>query len=702
MSTQQPLTKIGSAIIFISGAYLFFITVVIAPYINVTVFSAVHSTTKFILVSSAGIIASFQLFFLVPRIQRSSSNSLTTIQRVVLGVSLLGSVVSLLWSASVKTSLFGMFMLWEHNVGIYIVYFILFTAWYVYFIVLRSVSLEKTVFHTLMTLACIVTIFYSLGEFYLWQPTTGYISQSVSRISLGFRNPLLAAYFLGMLWSFGAIKTVLSLTEQKKNWQGVFQIISNLLLFSGITFSLILTFTRSAWIAAALGFVLFIGIKLYRDRKAPQTERALLISRQIKLVVAACLLSALVFMIGFLYRKEITLRNSDLTIESQNTLTAIAQSLGQDDQQSALAFYQNAQQYSSAQIRLLEWKWGINTWTGSVKNFLFGTGLDAGFFEMPKFRDKIFNSFPTDSATKPFYVRNLYINTVMQIGIVASVGVFYFLFVGIRKLLNQEELDLPALSVIFAFLFQGLFYYSTQIPTVLFVFALAYVVAAGTQRKMILVRQPTLSEKMLLLAMALGLLAWILPIIKAELSINQYSQGALPVSVDEMAASAKIPINNNVLKRFLVYNYADNVLAQPYLTTLATSKDVDDLRIASDAYYLLAKKNGNVEDVRSSITALQNLLAIDATLPATWDGLGLRYLYIGEFQQATEAFTKAIELKPDYWYSYLHMGEVTRQQCNPKQAIEWYLKAEAYVPSAQTEIIEAQAEVRTPRPECSK
>jgi len=704
MSTQKPLTKVNGAILLLSGAYLFFITLVIAPYLNIALFSSVHTTTKLLLVTSAGCVGLLQLFFLVPRIPRLVLQGVNLRIRLAVIVSLLGLLMSVAFSASPKTSLFGMFTLWEQNVMISLVYLILFAAWYVYFVLLRSLSLEKTVFHTLMTLAVAIAVVYSLGEYFLWEPSTGYTTNSVTRISLGFKNPLLAAYFLGMLWSYSAARflSVLSIVKNQ-SWVRATNAFIQLLLFGGISLALLLTFTRSAWIAAGLTFAVDIGVKIIGDIAAARKKQ--IPGYSIKFVIlqngiAFTILCAIVVSLGYQFRNEIALRNTDLTAESQNTLATIAQSLGKTNQEDALVFYQQAKQYSSMDIRLLEWKWGMKTWSGSLKSILFGTGPDAGFFEMPKYRDPIFNNFPTDAATKPFYVRNLYINFLMQFGLLVTLATIYLVIVLAKKLFPILQTDLVATSILLAFFAQGLFYYSSHIPTVLAIFVFGYLLALASPKEVLLLRNPNVSERFVLLFLVMVLLFWIVPIAQAEFYINRYAQSGLPAKVSEMQTHAQLAINNNVLKRFLVYHYSDTPEAQLYLSELETSNDVDDLRIAGDAYYILARKNESGENAEKSIEILQKLLEIDPTLPATWDGLGLRYLYIGKFVDAKNSFFKAIDLKPDYWYAYLHLGEVSRQQCNPKEALTWYEKAEEFVPSAENEIKEAEKEIKTPRAEC--
>lgn len=289
----------------------------------------------------------------------------------------------------------------------------------------------------------------------------------------------------------------------------------------------------------------------------------------------------------------------------------------------------------------------------------------------------------------------------MQFGLIATAG-FVLLALGVaQKFFHLAVKDWPALALILAFFAQGIFYYPTHLTVVLLVFTLSYLFTTKQQKEHDTpLRFTNTAEKTLLLLLTGGLLLWIIPILKAEFIVSTYTQTALPAPSSEMEQNAKLLINNNVLKRYLVYHYPENALSQKILPALATSSDIDDLRIAADSYYIIARKNNSIDAAQASITVFEKLLAINNTFPSSLDGIGLRHLFVGNFAKAKESFIQAITLKPDYWYAYMHLGEVSRQQCNPKEALEWYTKAEQYIPTAEKEKAEAKQEMTNPRAEC--
>jgi tetratricopeptide (TPR) repeat protein len=608
------------------------------------------------------------------------------------------TILSIATSSSIKTSLFGMFTTWENGFTTQLLLIILSIAWFVFFYTAKQLSLAKVVFETLMTLLVIITIGYGLGEYYLWNNSVTYTSFNVERISLGFKQSLFAAYFIGMLWSFTAAKLLaafIALGKEEKAKKGAIALsIGMLLLFAGISFTLLITFTRSAWIAAACSLVCIVVMSLIKKETTKEYWLALFIS----LVI--------VFVQVYSFRDTIEQRNGDIPVDSQQTLQSIASTIGKTDSAEAMSFYQNAASYSSAQIRVLEWKWGLRTWSGNWKNILVGIGPDTAFFEMPKYRDPVFNEIPSDAAVKPFYVRNLYINFLLERGIIAALLVIIIAILVVSKFARSEtlraRLSIPALAVAIGFATQGIFYYPTLMTSVLLCFTLAYILVEVLPEHVAIISAPTQTEKVLLIIIGIGLSLWIFPLAKAEYILSFYKQAATPYPEATMQEYSTTAINNNVLKRYLVYHYPENSTAKIYLEALSVSNDLDDLRIASDAHYLLARRFNSIDSAKKSIEALQRLATIDGTLPTTWDGLGLRYLYIRDFTNAQKSFEKAMELKPDYWYSYMHMGELSRQICQPKVALEWYKKAEQFIPTAELEIAEANEEIKNPLPQCSK
>jgi len=73
----------------------------------------------------------------------------------------------------------------------------------------------------------------------------------------------------------------------------------------------------------------------------------------------------------------------------------------------------------------------------------------------------------------------------------------------------------------------------------------------------------------------------------------------------------------------------------------------------------------------SRIEEFKKLLEIDSS-ETTFFGLGRAYLDESQFEEATKAFRKAIELKPDYTAVYLLLGEALQNLNRLEEAIQAY------------------------------
>lgn len=75
--------------------------------------------------------------------------------------------------------------------------------------------------------------------------------------------------------------------------------------------------------------------------------------------------------------------------------------------------------------------------------------------------------------------------------------------------------------------------------------------------------------------------------------------------------------------------------------------------------------------VSTRIEEFKKLLEIDPS-EITFFGLGRVYLEEGQYEEAAQAFRKAIELKPDYTAVYLLLGEALQNLNRLEEAIEVY------------------------------
>jgi hypothetical protein len=699
-SERMDLSRTKQLFIIILGILLFFIGIALAAFGNIPGLFAYYTSTKYIALLVSVILALTIIFIAAPslKIKRSFVDSFTG--KVTL-VAIILFAASIILSISPLNSLLGIYTQWEFNLVVYLAYIISFFGFSIMFHVLRESDQHFAIFDLLISLLILGTVIYGLGEYYGWNPQTGYISNYVSRISLGFRNPLYAGFFIGILWNYCFTRILSFWLWKEKSLQRntLVNLIWQYILFASLTYVFTLTFTRSAWIAsAAIALVTTIGIIWIARRQQSATL--------IRTFLLGIVILATVGVNTYILKGPLTQRNEDLFADSNDTIQAISRSVGSVE--NAKGFFQNADKYSSAEIRIMEWAWGISTIFANPKVALIGTGPDAAGYLLPKYRFAEFNNIPTDNFTRPSYIRNTYINILLMHGFLFSIillwGGFKAAVWTIKQIKNasirEKQYILAAAALILSFLAQA-FFYTTMFPIILLVVFAAAFILSGKSEIFTLEYKNKLSllPKVLLGFTGILIATWIGIVTFSEWKLDYLSTLWAPNQGD-LKDTQYIPVNSNIYKRIYSFYFPHNPPTQQYLPSLENSNDIDDLRTASGVLYAQGRVQMDNSKVERSMVILQKLIENDPTAPTHRDELGLRYLYLQDFAKAENEFDAAIQLKKDYWYAYLHKGELLRQMCKPKEAITWYEQAKNYVPQANDEIIEAQNEIDVPREEC--
>lgn len=172
-------------------------------------------------------------------------------------------------------------------------------------------------------------------------------------------------------------------------------------------------------------------------------------------------------------------------------------------------------------------------------------------------------------------------------------------------------------------------------------------------------------------------------------------------------AVSSVEAVNQLQSGRLNHHQAATVIHEEILTSLevlskSANPDQDNLRILASTYYKLVRLDRDTDSGFSTDRYFMQLarqygykaIAEDPSLPVPYDNQALHELYIHNLAEAERLLLKSIELKSDYWFSYLHLGELYRQRCQPTKAMEFYEKAKPYVPLAEGELAEAGVEQR--------
>ncbi len=689
----MDISRTKQLIVIILGILIFFIGILLPLFANIPGLYSYYQTTKYLSLLSATVLGIFILA--ISSAQFSVSHSIFRYKNLLLflGISF---VLSVIFSQSPIDSIIGQYSIWEFNALTFICYSIITLSLSIWLEILRLSDLQKTIIQVTLILTSLSTIIYSLGEYYFWHPQTGYVSEGIQRISLGFRNPLYAGFFISLIVIFTFVQFVGNVTKSipnKKVTPFPFLIILYFLIFSLSTHALILTFTRTSYISTLISILIITVALFIHFRK----QKLVLI--RLSITVLLCAITT--FLSLLLLRNQLLSRNEDIFSDSAQTTASIAGAAGNA---SITSFFSEAQNYSSWYIRLKEWEWGFQTITGSAKTMLFGTGGDAAYLILPEFRDPLFNAFPTDSLTRPNSVRNLYITVILMYGIPFMVAIGISIFIGIRSLLikifasNESTLSLSLFTIIIGFLLNSIFYLPL-FPIITFMLFITAILINNHYRETLKISFPKKNRISFLPLLFLPIIIiWMGIITYSEYRLDQISLYWQPTK-EVMGTSYNIAVNTSVFKRIYTYYFPQDPVSISFLNEFSQSQNLDDLRIAAAIAYQKGREENNNEYVNKSINLLESMIKKDPSAPVHRDELGLRYLYLKDYAKSQIKFEKAIELKKDYWFAYLHMGELLRQTCKPKEAIEWYEKARS-LPQALDEIAEARLEVEKPVEGC--
>ena len=84
--------------------------------------------------------------------------------------------------------------------------------------------------------------------------------------------------------------------------------------------------------------------------------------------------------------------------------------------------------------------------------------------------------------------------------------------------------------------------------------------------------------------------------------------------------------------------------------------------------------------LKEALEVAKKAIELDASNASAHAELGYIYMRFGEYEIAERELQKAIQLNPNDWVSYRHMGAVLLYSGDPDHALEWYEKVKEYDP----------------------
>lgn len=107
----------------------------------------------------------------------------------------------------------------------------------------------------------------------------------------------------------------------------------------------------------------------------------------------------------------------------------------------------------------------------------------------------------------------------------------------------------------------------------------------------------------------------------------------------------------------------------------ATGQPSEVDRIRAQAAYERGLANLGERQPGPALSALQEAIAADPTVPRYHDGFGILYLGLGQIDQAVERFRKAIELDPKFADAHFHLGTALAEVRRWEDAVASYRTA---------------------------
>ena len=111
------------------------------------------------------------------------------------------------------------------------------------------------------------------------------------------------------------------------------------------------------------------------------------------------------------------------------------------------------------------------------------------------------------------------------------------------------------------------------------------------------------------------------------------------------------------------------------LSGCATSQTAEVERIRARAAYERGLASLADRQPGLALSALQEAIAADPTVPRYHDSLGILYLGLGQIDQAVERFRKAIELDPKFADAHFHLGTALAEVRRWEDAVTSYRTA---------------------------
>ena len=458
-------------------------------------------------------------------------------------------------------------------------------------------------------------------------------NNQIYRIRSTIGEPNRLAFFLIAIFPLSIVLFI----KQKTIFRKITSGLALLLIFTTI----ILTYSRAAWISLAISLVICFLIN-HRQIRIKTFPHSLII-------VFIVILSFL-----FWQRQTVSTRISDVASDL-NTNTG------------------------SPSIRLNEWKTSLKISVNREKKhqYLLGSGPQTTYYSSLKHIKPNLSIPPNQRFWQTIIIRSQFLEYLVIIGPLGLLFFSIFIFLVLRHSVSLPLKNIYYQGFLYSWiviLISSIFYHQTIATSTLF-WLIAGILC--TQNKNTNIKK--LSLLIGLILFSVGIICFFSTLFfavgdyyasKKEYSkaiiINPYNCTYWQYYSLQSASIGKETRNFKLLKLSIE-------TAQKAVKINDTSPQ--NLDALQNAYYINGLLANNPDYFNKAQETVQKWISIDPYNPVAYDSLGLILLAMDQKQSALLNFQKAISINPDHLSSYLHAGEALKQLGKTEQAIEYYQKA---------------------------
>lgn len=352
----------------------------------------------------------------------------------------------------------------------------------------------------------------------------------------------------------------------------------------------------------------------------------------------------------------------------------------------------NPQDDPSVTIRLAEYK----SILALIKDHPLGSGPDTLDLTYPQYRSSDMNKYK-EWQLQTIMTRNIYLNYAANLGILPALLITSFFILILVFSIKLRLNLLLTLSFLASLIFNLFFNYTIISSIFLWMMAGILVGQMGQSIKTSLKFKLTFTKPLKLLSVAILIASSALGIVFATSSFYSeliferaiYSYSRRPVT------TIKIPFFDKrqaITLYSLESYYADLNQNNPRVSKLYTNNSLigladllktspKDPKLLNEITVTRFRAFRVFKDkslILSGLLDARSAYLLSPSDPRQSDNLGEFYLALGDLDNAEHFFRIDIDLKPDFFPAYYHLGEVYKQRGKFDQAINYYQQSFQY------------------------